>query len=252
IAVSESIAFSELDSTRFGIRAARARITSETLPEVLEACDAERIDLLIARCSTDDISAMRAAEVNGFLLTDTLLYYQFDFGKRPIPSCTTEYMVRSLKPGDHDQVREVAAAAFKGYMGHYHADPRLDQRKCDEAYESWAERSCIPGLAADQLFVAERAGRIAGFATLRVNSSEEVEGLLFAVAPEYQRRGVCGLLMVHSLEWTRSQGARRMIISTQITNVSMQKVWCRVGFEPSHSFYTLHKWFDPAGRVRLS
>ena len=242
--VSETIAFSELDSTRFGIRAARARITSQNLPDVLDSCDAERIDLLIARCSTGDVATMQSAEAYGFLLTDTLLYFQFDLQKRQIHRCTGDFLLRSLKPGDQDRVREIAAAAFKGYVGHYHADPRLDRRQCDEAYESWAERSCIRGLAADEVFVAERDGRLAGFGTLRLNSPEEVEGLLFAVAPEYQGRGVCGQLMVQSLEWARAQGAKRMIISTQVTNVAMQKVWCRVGFEPSHSFYTLHRWFD--------
>jgi hypothetical protein len=50
--------------------------------------------------------------------------------------------------------------------------------------------------------------------------------------------------MIGSLQWCRSQGAQRMIISTQVVNVSMQKVWCRVGFEPSHSYYTFHKWFS--------
>ena len=92
--------------------------------------------------------------------------------------------------------------------------------------------------------MAEDGSNLAGFATLRMNSPEEGEGLLYAVAPEYQRRGVCPALMIHSLRWCRSQGAGRMLISTQLTNISMQKVWCRVGFEPSHSYYTFHKWFD--------
>jgi hypothetical protein len=34
-----------------------------------------------------------------------------------------------------------------------------------------------------------------------------------------------------------------MLISTQITNVAVQKVWTRLGFEPSRSYYTFHKWF---------
>jgi GNAT superfamily N-acetyltransferase len=70
--------------------------------------------------------------------------------------------------------------------------------------------------------------------------------LLFAVAPEFQRRGICGALMIGSLEWCRAQRAKHMIISTQITNVSMQKVWSRVGFELSYSLYTFHRWFERA------
>lgn len=236
--------FSQIDSGRFGVRVARAQVVPDNLPRVLDFCAAEKIDLIIARCSTNDLVAAQNMQIHGFLLMDTLVYYRFDLLKRAIPEDKGRLLVRTLQPEDKDQVRSVAKEAFKGYVGHYHADRRLDRHKCDETYASWAERSCIPKTAADHVLVADRNGKVAGFATLRLNSSQEVEGLLYAVVPECQRHGVCGSLMIHSLRWTASQGAQRMIISTQVTNVSMQKVWCRVGFEPSHSYYTFHKWFD--------
>lgn len=241
---ASAAAFSPLESERFGVRAARAHVVAENLERVLEFCAAERIDLLVARCATGDLTAVLAMESHGFLLMDTLVYFGFDLARKKIPEDTCEYQVRRFQEQDKDQVRSVSAAAFKGYMGHYHADSRLDRRKCDEAYASWAERSTRLKEAAEEVLVIEDNGILAGFATLRLNSPEEGEGLLFAVAPEYQKRGVCPALMIHSLLWCRSQGARRMVISTQVTNISMQKVWCRVGLEPSHSFYTFHKWFD--------
>jgi GNAT superfamily N-acetyltransferase len=241
---TEAAIFSQLDSERFGVRAARAQITPETLPRVLDFCDSEKIDLLIARCATSDLIAAQNMEAHGFLLMDTLVYYSFDLSKKAIPKDTIEFLVRPVKPEDTDQTRRLAAAAFRGYQGHYHADRRLDRHKCDETYASWAERSAILKTAADEVLVAEQDGNLAGFATLRVNSLEECEGPLVAVAPEYQKQGVCRALMIHCLQWCLSQGAQRMVISTQITNISMQKVWCRVGFEPSSSYYTFHKWFD--------
>lgn len=235
--------FSELDSSRFGIRTARAHIVTETLSRALDFCTAEKIDLLVARCPTGDLIAAQNMQKMGFQLMDTLVYYRFDLSGRQIPEEKNGIPIRRLRQVDYEQVQIIASTAFKGYMGHYHADRRLQRDKCDEAYASWAERSCTKA-AADEVLVAEQAGNVAGFGTLRLNSPQETEGLLYAVAPEFQRRGVCRSLMVGSLEWTRSQGARRMLISTQITNVSMQKVWCRVGFEFSHSYYTFHKWFD--------
>jgi len=239
----EAAAYSQIDSDRFGVRVARALVVPENLPRVLDFCAAEKIDLIIARCSTNDLVAAQNMEMHGFALMDTLVYYRFDLLKRAIPE-DKGLLVRTLQPEDKEQVRSVAKEAFKGYLGHYHADRRLDRRKCDETYASWAERSCIAKSAADEVLVAEHNGEVAGFATLRLNSPQEVEGLLFAVAPGWQGRGVCGSFMIHSLRWAASQGAQRMVISTQVTNVSMQKVWCRVGFEPSHSYYTFHKWFD--------
>ena len=37
-----------------------------------------------------------------------------------------------------------------------------------------------------------------------------------------------------------------MVLSTQVTNLAVQKVWSRLGFEPSRSYYTFHLWFDGA------
>jgi predicted N-acetyltransferase YhbS len=244
VVATEAAAFSQLDSEHFGIRAARAHVVPENLSRVLDFCAAEKIDFLIARCATSDLIAVQNMEMQGFLLMDTLVYYHFDLSKREIPQDTSVFKVRAVQPEDREQIRAVASAAFKGYMGHYHADRRLDRRKCDEAYASWAERSCLPKLAADEVLVAVHGVAAAGFGTLRLNSPQESEGLLFAVAPEWQGKGVCPSLMIRSLEWSRLKGVRSMVISTQITNVSMQKVWCRVGFEPSHSYYTFHKWFD--------
>lgn len=241
----DTVALSEIDSERFGVRVARAHVTLDNLPRVSSFCAAEQIDLLIARCATSDLVAAQSLESQGFLLMDTLVYYRFDLTKRAIPEDTGEFQVRPLQPGDEDEVRRVASAAFKGYVGHYHADPRLDRGKCDEVYSSWAIRSCTTGEAADAVFVADRGGRVAGFATLRLNSAQEIEGMLFAVAPESQGKGICRSFMIRSLQWCQAQGAERMVISTQVTNVSMQKVWCRTGFEPSHSYYTFHKWFTP-------
>ncbi len=239
----ETIAFSEIDSGRFGVRVARAHIVSDQLSRALDFCAIERIDLLIARCRTSDVEAAQGMESKGFLLMDTLLYYSFDLTKKDIPEDPSEVKIRPFHPNDEADIPRVASAAFKGYMGHYHADVRLDRDQCDAAYCSWAERSCTIDTAADEVLIAEIEGKVSGFATLRLNSPQEVEGMLFAVAPESQGKGICGSFMIRSLQWTRAQGAERMVISTQVTNVSMQKVWCRTGFEPSHSYYTFHKWF---------
>ena len=241
---AEVATFSQLDTERFGVRAARANIVPDTFSRVLDFCSSEKIDLLIARCGTREISLVQQMESHGFQLMDTLVYYSFDLSKKDIPSGFDGFPVRSMRRDDKDRVRTLAAAAFRGYIGHYHADQRLDRQKCDETYASWAERSVTLQEAADEVLIAEDGSNLAGFATLRLNSPAEGEGLLYAVAPEYQKRGVCPALMVHSLRWCQAQGAGRMLISTQLTNISMQKVWSRVGFEPSHSFYTFHKWFN--------
>ena len=152
-------------------------------------------------------------------------------------------LVRSIRSGDEEQVRKVAAGAFQGYYGHYHADPKLDPAKCDAGYVEWAVRSCTSREVASEVLVAERDSQIIGFATLRLNAPEEGEILLLAVIPQAQRARIGGALLTKALHWCHMHNTQRMIISTQIVNIAAQKVWCRVGFEPLNSYNTFHKWF---------
>jgi GNAT superfamily N-acetyltransferase len=97
---------------------------------------------------------------------------------------------------------------------------------------------------AQEVVVAEQERNIVGFATLRLNKAEETEGVLFGVAPGFQGQGIYRSLMISGMKWSQSKGARHMIVSTQIVNISVQKVWTRLGFEPSHAYHTFHKWFS--------
>jgi GNAT superfamily N-acetyltransferase len=109
---------------------------------------------------------------------------------------------------------------------------------------SWAFRSCVSRDVADEVLVADLAGSIVGFATLRLNGAEEGEGVLFGVAPRAQRKGIYRSLVINSMQWCLAKGMRHMIYSTQINNIAVQKVLVRLGFEPSYAYYTFHKWFD--------
>jgi GNAT superfamily N-acetyltransferase len=238
-----TVAFSDVDSERFGVRVARAHVVRENLPQVLEFCAAEQINLLIARCATKELRIAQEMEGLGFLLMDTLVYYSFDLMKRAIPEDSPRANVRKFVLDDKSKIEMVAAAAFEGYFGHYHADTRLDRSKCDEGYVSWAVRSCTSKQVASEVLVAELDNNVIGFATLRLNTAEEGEGVLFGVAPEEQGIGIYRSFMVNGMQWCKEQQAKRMVVSTQITNVAVQKVWSRVGFEPADSYYTFHKWF---------
>ncbi len=247
MASTPAVALSPLEEERFGVRTARAaHVTAAGLPEVLEFCRAHRVELLIARCTADDLAAAQALEARGGLLTDTLIYYVRDLEKNPPapPAPSGAGSVRPVRAGEEESVAHVAAEAFRGYTGHYHADPRLDRTRCDEAYISWTRRSCLSREVAGEVLVHEIEGEIAAFATLRMNSTSEGEGVLFGVAPHAQGRGIYRLLVLGGLDWCRDRGARRMVVSTQLTNLAVQKVWVRAGFEPSGANYTFHLWLD--------
>jgi len=240
------IVLSAIDQERFGLVTARdGDVTAMMLPQTLAFCRSNGVQLLIARCRTEELAAAQALERAGARLMDTLVYYVRVIVKGELPENTCKVVIRPVRPGEDEAVRRVAAESFRGYRGHYHADPRLDPAKCDEAYQSWAQRSCLSRDVAGEVLVADD-GAVAGFATLRLNEPAEGEGVLFAVAPRVQGAGVYKAFMLEGMRWCRFQGAKRMVVSTQVTNLAVQKVWTRLGFEPSHSYYTFHLWFDEA------
>jgi GNAT superfamily N-acetyltransferase len=236
------VKLSPIDTARWGVTTAKAPdLRPEDVPAALAFCREHGVGFLMARCSTRDLPAAQAMERSGFELMDTLVYYALSL-EATLPDDAGSTPIRDLRVGEESLVREVAGKAFQGYLGHYHADPRLDRRQCDEAYVDWAHKSCLSKEVADAVLVADLDGAVAGFATLRCNSETEGEGVLFGVAPEAQGRGIYRSLMISAMKWCTAHGRKRMVVSTQITNIAVQKVWSRLGFEPWVSYYTFHKW----------
>jgi GNAT superfamily N-acetyltransferase len=243
--MSAFLSRSPLDEQRFNLRVARAaNVTWAAIRDMMDFCRREQIELLVARCPVDELDAVHAMEAAGFLLMDTLLYYARDLCTE-IPPLSGKIKVRPAQAGDEQAVAQIAAQAFRGYVSHYHADPRLDRSACDDIYVDWAARS-FRREAASELLVAEDNCRVLGFISLKILSPDEVDGPLFAVLPEAQGQGVGRALMTAALHWCQQQGAQWMLISTQVTNRASQTVWMRLGFSPHQAYYTFHRWFtDP-------
>ena len=239
------IELSELDRLRFGVATAKAKIEDgDTVDELLSQAQAIGTELLIVRLPTNHIVLAQELEKKGAFLTDTLVYYQ----KKKIDNYEIElpdgYVMCDAEIEDAAQVEKVAAESFKGYFGHYHADPYLRQEDCDDVYSSWAKNSCKREALADGAVLIKKGSEIAAFATLKKINIVDFEGVLFGVAPLHQGKGMHLNLMKLSVNWGQRHNLRRLLTSTQINNVTVQKNWCRIGMEPLNSFYTFHLWMN--------
>ena len=236
---------SAIDQERFGIATAKAMVSSAAdADRAIDESRALGAKMLIVRCPASELHAAQRLEERGCRIMDVLVYFSRDLKKSPIPADTSDVSLRGVRAEDADAVEAVARESFKGYIGHYHADARLDRTACDEVYTSWARRSCVSRDVAGEVLIAHDGDEILGFATLRMNSTEEGEGVLFGVAPPAQGRGIYRSFMIGGMQWCAAQGATRMVVSTQVTNIAVQKVWTRLGFEPQKSYLTFHRWFD--------
>ncbi len=237
------IELSPLDTARFGVVSARAsEITAASLPRVLAFCRQEGVQFLIGRCAADDFPTVHALEKAGFLLMDTLVWYERPVStalQRPDPN------IRLATPDDAPALRDLAAAAFSGYRGHYHADPHLDPAHCDDLYVDWAVRS-LDRAVADAVLLWPADGEPEGFVTLRERWPGEIELPLYGVHPRAQGQGLGKRLVMAALSWAARRGAHRLLSSTQVINLPSQRVWLGLGFRPVRVEYTFHRWFKGA------
>jgi GNAT superfamily N-acetyltransferase len=238
--------FEERERARFGYRMARLILDSACEPadaeRILEMCRAANVEMLTLRVPTDKVALVQALEMIQFRSMDCLVYYE----------CPTEDLsavqpstveIREATGEDAATVGEVARLCFSDYFSHYHADARLDHGKVSEAYVDWAQRSCADREVASCVYVPIVDGTIAGFITLRQNSPTEGEGVLNAVHPSFAGAGIYGQLITRSKQWCRDNGMKRMVISTQIDNLRVQRAWSNRGFHLCKSYYTFHRWF---------
>jgi GNAT superfamily N-acetyltransferase len=216
LVASPVLAASDVDSARFGVSIARSYAASAAdVTAISRDARASGVAMVIVRCPAGDLSAAQALEQAGGRLCDTLVHYGRPLD-RPIPEQPRP--VRRARPSDIEEIQAIAAGAFAGYQGHYQADPRLDRAAADE-------------------------GAIAGFLTMEP-SDDGTEIVLNGIRPDTQGRGLYAALVIGALRRSAKLKAPRCTVSTQVWNVRAQKVWIRVGFEPTQAVHTFHLWSD--------
>lgn len=238
------IEINRLETDRFGVVAARI-IDPDASPDAIdEAAQAQGVQFLTVRMEVSDLPRVHAFEAAGYQLMDTLVYYDRALDVAPLSVTAADGVTcRLAAPADAPVVAELARIGFQAYMGHYHADPRLDDGAADAAYVEWAETSTARVSHNAPVVIAQLHDQPVGFVTLRFdNAKREVEFVLSAVHPVSQGLGVYGTLMAEALHRAKDIGAERAFTSTQINNYAVQRVWSRLGFVHCRSLYTFHRW----------
>lgn len=95
----------------------------------------------------------------------------------------------------------------------------------------WSERAFRMVMRRDPgcILVAERSGRVAGYAALWV-SADEAELADLAVAPEQRRRGVGRTLLGACLRQAAERGARDVFLQVRESNEAARSLYRESGF----------------------
>ena len=136
---------------------------------------------------------------------------------------------------------DVVADAFDGYLNHYAYNVQIPTEMAREGYADWARRT-IADPAGAAMLLSDDAGSIAA-ATLRFHTGGEPlvgEVELAAVVSDRQGSGRYRDLWSAIRTTAHEAGAERLIISTQASNIRVQRAWARLGLLPLMCFDTVH------------
>jgi hypothetical protein len=246
------------DSSIFGVKMGQIPIlVHEGLPEdsreflkslldsVLGDCRKEGMRHLNIRVDADNLMLAQVLEEKGFYLVDTIVTYIFNPRRQELPHIKQLYKTRVYREEDHDAVLQVAAVAYKNFIGRYHADPHLPNDLCDKLYRLWAKR-ILDGDIAEQIIVAERKGKVIGFLGYRLK-----QDILEATGVRVAGGGLGGCLpdgfgaYAAILETAMREGMHRYDMQdfeTQINNVNIILIYQKLNFEYTRAQYTFHAW----------
>lgn len=243
---------SEVESDRFGLSVARVVVGADAvadpelagavrarLTEVVRAADE---DLLIIRWPAAEVLLGAAVAASGreIIPADVLTYWEVPARQLVAPGEAGELSARPLAAADsaaRAALRQVVADSFAGYGNHYTANPLLDPELALAGYLDWAERSLIANPADVVLLTAGE--QPVGIATLQ-HDGDDLEILLAGIIGAAQGRGLYGHLLAGVGAEAVRRGCSRVIISTQVHNVRVQRAWVRAGFKPYAAVTTVH------------
>lgn len=214
----------------------RKEYTEEDVKEILLKAKREQYQFLSVKVDTGEKRTANLFLKEGFDLVDTQIMYQIPL--KMIQKQGENGFVRLLQDQDRTEIMLIAKTAF--VLDQFHGNPMLPQEKSDLYYEQWAKNLC-EGLA-DDMFVIEKKGDVAGFLSVTYHESEATVGLA-AIDPKHQKEGLFTSLLAGSIYDLQKRGYKSLYYGTQLANLPVLRTMRRFSGVPVFSKYVLHKMF---------
>lgn len=242
---------SPLESRRFGVSIARLTIGDRCdpaqVPGRVRCLLAERRDdVVIARWPTRLTSLGRLLSETSecFISADVLTYWSATAerlaGRGAKVDAGLEVSPGSLSPDDLALVTEsVIRDSFLHYPNHYSANPIFDTGAVLDGYVEWALGAAAR--SPDDVILLWARGQAIGVATLEpASDGRDLEVALAGLTASGQGRGWYATLLRAVGRTALVRGIPRVVISTQVHNVGVQRAWARLGLLPFSTFSTGH------------
>lgn len=234
----EPCTFLDWDTEFWGVRIARVEgdtLTEERAREVDDWAARNRIDCVYFLARSDQAATAHTAERAGYQLMDVRVQLKCEPDDR-----TMATGLRESRPADLPALSAIARVSHRGTR--FYADPRFPDRRCDDLYGVWIERSCAGW--ADVVLVAEHQNRPAGYVSCHVDDARSAGSIgLIAVAETARRLGLGRALVDSVVAWCAERGLHAVSVVTQGGSVRALRLYETSGFGIDSLGLWFHKWY---------
>ncbi len=238
----DNINFSPVESSRFLLNIHRGSLPDFKVSEIKNYIISNNVDVLILRLSSSSIASHSNLYNTGFdiIHADSLVYYKSNIESTEINPLKNKLNFVQINSTNNEKLNEIIPIIFKEYQNHYFSNPFLDKEKIIEGYIEWAKN--YSGIEEGKIsWLIYYENEIAGFATCSFNEQKkECEGVLYGVMPNFSGQGIYSDIIRFTQKYFKEKGYTRMLVSTQLQNIAVQKVWIREGFVIDYSYETYH------------
>lgn len=240
--MNNELVFSQVESSRFKRRVYRAKLEDFHPVELRKKLIGEAADILIMRMPSDRKTNHQKVAKIGFdyIHADTLVYYSCPLSRQIVKPLKNDLQFERITAETASLLAKIVPVIFEGYQNHYFSNSNLDPASISEGYIEWASNYWNEGENKISWFV-KKLGEIVGFATCTYNKEQnECEGVLYGVMPRFSGGGIYSDIIRFTQLYFKNLGYENMLVSTQVQNYAVQKVWSREGFFLVRSWDTFH------------
>ena len=233
---------SPLESQRFGFNIYRGSADVLDTAALRSCLLQNKVDIAILRLPCTQNHTLHQLETLAFpyIVADTLVYYGVDLDKCIFNNYkNTDITFVRANETHRAAMTDLVNTIFVNYTTHYASNPYFKEDLIRAGYTEWL-LNYLSG-EGKLVWLVEQAGVYIGFASCSFDTDTKVcEIILNGVLPTHAGKGIYTDIVRHTKQHFKAEGYKTLLISTQIQNYAVQKVWGREGLSIKNAYTTLH------------
>lgn len=234
--------FSALESKRFGFKIYRGNLLDIDINIIKKIIVDGKADIMILRLAAEKKHEHYKLVETGFpvLHCDTLTYYFCSLNTVEVQPLRNSLNFDIITPATADMLNGLVEDIFANYKNHYFSNPFFKKELILKGYQEWAGTFLHEVDNTKFSWLVKFEDELIGFAMCSIDSENTCEGVLYGVKSKFSGRGVYSDIVRFTQKYFKDMGIKKMVVSTQIQNYSVQKVWVKEGFNLKNAFDTYH------------